>query len=74
MSNLETILFSALMSTFFSKLEKMLLTGNTHVIKTKPVLMYNFSDPGIQFVIFNPWKLPLNWIAFYQDSFVISPD
>ena len=26
-----------------------------------------------QFVIFNPWKLPWNWIAFYQNSFVISP-
>ena len=27
----------------------------------------------IQFVIFNPWKLTWNWIAFYQNSFVISP-
>ena len=27
-----------------------------------------------QFVIFNPWKLPWNWIVFYQNSFVISPD
>ena len=27
----------------------------------------------IQFVIFNPWKLPWNWIAFYQNSFAISP-
>ena len=26
-----------------------------------------------QFVIFNPWKVPWNWIAFYQNSFVISP-
>ena len=26
----------------------------------------------IQFVIFNPWKGPWNWIAFYQNSFVIS--
>ena len=25
------------------------------------------------FVIFNPWKVPWNWIAFYQNSFVISP-
>ena len=25
-----------------------------------------------QFVIFNPWKDPWNWIAFYQNSFVIS--
>ena len=27
----------------------------------------------IQFVIFNPWKLPWNWISFYQNSFVASP-
>ena len=27
----------------------------------------------IPFVIFNPWKLPWNWIAFSQISFVISP-
>ena len=27
----------------------------------------------IQFVIFNPWKVPWNWIAFYQNYFVISP-
>ena len=26
-----------------------------------------------QFVIFNPWKVPCNWIAFYQNSFVIWP-
>ena len=26
-----------------------------------------------QFVIFNPWKVPWNWIAFYQNSFVTSP-
>ena len=26
-----------------------------------------------QFVIFNPWKGPWNWIVFYQNSFVISP-
>ena len=26
-----------------------------------------------QFVIFNPWKTPWNWIAFYQNCFVISP-
>ena len=27
-----------------------------------------------QFVIFNLWKIPWNWIAFYQNSFVLSPD
>ena len=26
-----------------------------------------------QFIIFNPWKVPWNWIAFYQNSFVMSP-
>ena len=26
-----------------------------------------------QFAIFNPWKVPWNWMAFYQNSFVISP-
>ena len=26
-----------------------------------------------QFVIFNPWKVPWNWIAFSPDSCVISP-
>ena len=26
-----------------------------------------------QFIISNPWKVPWNWIAFYQNSFVISP-
>ena len=26
-----------------------------------------------QFVIFNSWKLPWNWIAFYQNPFIISP-
>ena len=30
----------------------------------------NFSD---QFVIFNTWKIPWNWIAFSQNSFVVSP-
>ena len=28
----------------------------------------------VQFVIFNPWKISWNWIAFSQNSFVISPD
>ena len=27
----------------------------------------------LQFVIFNPWKVPWNWTVFYQNSFVISP-
>ena len=27
-----------------------------------------------QSVIFNPWKVAWNWIAFSQNSFVISPD
>ena len=27
---------------------------------------------GLQFVIFNPWKVLWNWIAFSQNSFVIS--
>ena len=27
----------------------------------------------LQFVIFNPWKVPWKWIAFYQNSFVLSP-
>ena len=27
----------------------------------------------VQFVIFNPWKVLWNWIAFYQNSFVTSP-
>ena len=26
-----------------------------------------------QFVIFNPWEVPRNWIVFYQIFFVISP-
>ena len=26
-----------------------------------------------QFVIFNPWKVPWNRIAFYQNYFVMSP-
>ena len=26
-----------------------------------------------QFVTFSPWKVPWNWIAFYQNSFLISP-
>ena len=26
-----------------------------------------------QFVIFNPWKTPWNWLAFCQNPFVISP-
>ena len=30
-------------------------------------------DNFTQFVIFNPGKVPWNWIAFYQNSFVISP-
>ena len=47
MLNLEIILFSTLLSKYFRKLGKMLLTGNTHAIKTKPLLMYNFSDVGI---------------------------
>ena len=47
MSNLETILFSTLLSKFFTKLGEMLLTGKTYAIKSKPLLMYNFSDVGI---------------------------
>ena len=31
------------------------------------------SIPSIQFVIFNPRKVQWNWIAFYQNSFAISP-
>ena len=27
----------------------------------------------IQFIIFNVWKVPRNWIGFSQNSFVISP-
>ena len=27
-----------------------------------------------QFVIFNPWKVPWNWVAFSYNSFVIPPD
>ena len=27
----------------------------------------------MQFVIFNPWKVKWNWIAFYQNSFVLLP-
>ena len=32
----------------------------------------NFFWEGCQFVIFNSWKVPWNWIAFSQNSFVIS--
>ena len=28
----------------------------------------------LQFIIFNPLKVPWNWIDFYENSFVISPD
>ena len=45
--NLEIILLSILMSKFFRKQGKMPLTGNAHADKTKPVLMYIFSDVGI---------------------------
>ena len=44
-----------------------------YVIKKRWLKVY-CSCLRIQFVIFNPWKLPWNWIAFYQNSFVISPD
>ena len=41
-------------------------------------LIHSFSSPPIvpnwnQFVFFNPLKVPWNWIAFYQNSLVISP-
>ena len=29
---------------------------------------------GLQFVISNPRQVPWNWIAFYHNSFAISPD
>ena len=33
-----------------------------------------FTQPFVtQFLIFNPWKVPWKWIAFYQNYFVISP-
>ena len=28
---------------------------------------------GLKYAIFLPWKVPWNWIAFSQNSFVISP-
>ena len=37
--NLETILFSTLLHKFFRKLGEMLLTGNTHAFKTKPLCL-----------------------------------
>ena len=37
-----------------------------------PVFGLNTAIYGVQFVIFKPWKVPWNWIAFYQDFFVIS--
>ena len=30
------------------------------------------SESALQFVIFNPWKVPSNWIAFSQNYFVTS--
>ena len=30
--------------------------------------------PPTQFITFNSWKVPWNWIDFYQNSFVESPD
>ena len=38
-----------------------------------PVCLITHVGLLIQFVIFNPWKVTWNWIAFYQNSFVISP-
>ena len=36
---------------------------------------YWFVDNQLsQFVIFNPWKVPRNWIVFSQNYFVTSPD
>ena len=40
--------------------------------------IHSFSSPPLvpnwnQFVFFNPLKVPWNWIAFYQNSLVISP-
>ena len=32
-----------------------------------------FSHIPVQLVIVNPWKAPWNWIAFSQNSFVMSP-
>ena len=39
--------FSTLLSKFFRKVGKMLLTGNAQAIKTKSLFMYNSSDVGI---------------------------
>ena len=44
----------------------------------KSFIIVNFgsvesNNVSLQFAIFNPWKVPWNWIAFYQSSFVISP-
>ena len=33
-------------------------------------ILWQYSN---QFVIFSPWKVPWNWIAFDQNSFVVSP-
>ena len=37
------------------------------------IFYISYCDMWLQFVIFNPWKLPWNWIAYYRNSFVISP-
>ena len=51
-----------------------------HILIPKSVLVFFIFAPTslddtdlIQFVIFSPWKVQWNWIAFYQNSFVISP-
>ena len=56
--------------------KKCLLFGKFDVVLFSCYLRFEirlFALLLTQFVIYNPWKVPWNWIVFYQNSFVISP-
>ena len=58
-----------------SKFNELLENDNSvsTIIKTCKLCQRKCTRYQIQFVIFNPWKVQWNWIAFSQNSFVILP-
>ena len=73
--------WSTKLSTIAGKLDDVSICTSTtksvprdfSLIENYKMVYYMAWKLSSQFLIFNPWKYPWNWIAFYQNSFVISP-
>ena len=69
-------MFSGLFFFWTSCSQRREIPQNTTTMRLQPWTKY-FREALVfmscQFVIVNPWKVPWNWIVFYQNYFVISP-